>query len=120
MEALVLASLGKREESVHLIEGVLRSLLEVGSLAEALLAALDLALLRDGGRLDSIVTLLASLHPPAEPLRSVLATCLSVLQKLDPSLDSELSRESLIKITRRSLRRILRASGLPLKPVPFA
>jgi tetratricopeptide (TPR) repeat protein len=117
-EARVLACLGEREEARHVLASVGPKLAKEGSLAEAVLVSLDLALtLAEEGRFGEIGKLAAGL-PPAFPGASKaeegLHTLAALAERRDPGLREAAARE------RAGLLRMLRLGGVPVRSLPFA
>lgn len=120
-EARVLALLGQREESRNVIESVLRMLAAEGSFGEAVLAALDLALVSEGGQLASIVSLVGSLEPPPGSCAAALNLGIQALETLEHCSEAgEAALEKAVKLTSDTLRRTFRTCGVALRPLPFA
>ena len=120
-EGRVLARLGNREEALHMLESVRRQLLAEPSPAEAALVSVDLALvLAESGRADEIEALAEALWSsfPAVPAMLLAAQHLSAVAILARGGETRL-REATAK-TAITLRRIFRACGLCIKPLPFA
>lgn len=117
-EARVLARLGEREEARHMLASVGPKLAEEGSLAEAVLVSLDLALtLAEEGRSEEIGKLATGL-PPAFPGASKAAESLHALAALAERRDPGL-REAAAR-ARSGLLRMFRLGGLWVRPLPFA
>jgi hypothetical protein len=113
--------LGDREEALHVLESVRRQLLAEPSPAEAALVSLDLALvLAESGRADEIDALAEALWDsfPQIPAIPVAATHLGAVALLAREGEPRL-REAACK-TAITLRRMFRACGLRIKPLPFA
>jgi tetratricopeptide (TPR) repeat protein len=119
-EGRILGRLGLREESRQILESVVQALAAEGSFAEAVLLALDLVLLAEGGELDAIAMLIRSIEPAA-PFSTAVALGLNALQALEScSAQGERELEDWVKGTRNALRRAFRACSVPMKPLPFA
>jgi hypothetical protein len=120
-EGRALARLGAREEAAHVLESVRRQLLAEPSPAEAALVSLDLApVLAESGRADEIEALAEALLSsfPTLPAMLLAAQHLSALAILARDGEPRL-REASFK-TAITLRRMFRACGLRIKPLPFA
>jgi hypothetical protein len=120
-EGKALARLGDREEALHVLESVRRQLLAEPSPAEAALVSLDLALLlAEGGRADEIDALAEALWDSFAqvPVMPVAAQHLGAIAILAREGEPRL-REAAFK-TAITLRRMFRACGLRIKPLPFA
>jgi tetratricopeptide (TPR) repeat protein len=120
-EGRVLARLGEREEAAHVLESVRRQLMEEPNPAEAALVSLDLALvLAESGRAEEIEPLAEALWSsfPKLPVMLVAAQHLSAVAILAREGEPRL-REAAFK-TATTLRRMFRACGLRIKPLPFA
>jgi tetratricopeptide (TPR) repeat protein len=121
LQARVLARLGQKGEAKHLLQSVLRALGAENSLAEAVLAGLDLALLSDSAKMGTLVEYLGSIN--FEPLDGpVLDLVLDALYALEvySAKPERIALERKVIAIRDSLRRTFRVRGLPMKPLPFA
>jgi tetratricopeptide (TPR) repeat protein len=120
-EGRVLACLGDRDEALHVLESVRRQLLAEPSPAEAALVSLDLALvLAESCRAEEIEALAEELRSsfPEIPTMLRAAQHLSAVGILAREGEPRL-REATFK-TAITLRRMFRACGLRIKPLPFA
>jgi tetratricopeptide (TPR) repeat protein len=120
-EGRVLARLGEREEAMNVLESVRRQLLAKPSPAEAALVSLDLALvLAERGKAEEIEPLAEALWSsfPEMSVMLVAAQHLSAVAILAREGEPRL-REAIFK-TAFNLRRMFRACGLRIKPLPFA
>ena len=120
-EGKVLARLGDRDEALHVLESVRRQLLAEPSPAEAALVSLDLALAlaesHRAGEIEALAEALQCSFPeiPAMRLAEENLKAVAILaQRNEPRL-----REATFK-TAITLRRVFRACGLRIKPLPFA
>lgn len=117
-EARVLSRAGRREEAIHLLEAVRPKLAEEGSLPEAALVSLDLALaLAEAGRAGEIERLRAVPAPgfPASPrVEAALRKIVLLAERREPRLRETVAR------SRVNLRRTFRLLGLRPRPLPFA
>jgi tetratricopeptide (TPR) repeat protein len=120
-EGRVLVRLGDREEGLHVLESVRRKLIAEPSPAEAALVSLDLALaLAESGRADEIEALAQALQSafpdvPAMPLTAENLRAIAILARRGDRRLREAGQATAV-----TLRRMLRACGLPIKPLPFA
>ena len=120
-EGRALARLGEREEAMHVLESVRRQLLAEPSPAEAALVSLDLALvLAESGRAEEIEALAETLWSsfPQLPAMLFAAQYLSAVAIL--ARDGEPRLQEAARKTAITLRRMFRARGLRIKPLPFA
>jgi len=120
-EGRVLARLGDRGEALHVLESVRRQLLAEPSPAEAALVSLDLALvLAESCRAEEIEALAEELRSsfPEIPAMLRAAHHLSAVGILAREGEPRL-REATFKAA-ITLRRMFRACGLRIKPLPFA
>jgi tetratricopeptide (TPR) repeat protein len=120
-EGKVLARLGDLDEALHVLESVRRQLLAEPSPAEAALVSLDLALaLAESDRAGEIEALADGLRCSFPEIRAMrlaeenLRAIAILARRGEPRL-----REATFK-TAITLRRVFRASGLRIKPLPFA
>lgn len=120
-EGKALARLGDREEALHVLESARRQLLAEPSPAEAALVSLDLALvLAESGRTDEIDALAEALWDsfpqiPAMPVAAQHLGAIAILARQgEPCLREAAARTAI------TLRRMFRAGGLRLRPLPFA
>jgi tetratricopeptide (TPR) repeat protein len=121
LEGRVLARLGDREEALHVLESVRRQLFDEPSPAEAALVTLDLALaLAESGRAEEIEVLAAALQVsfPAVPVMPLTAENLRAIAILARRGERRLREAG--QATAVTLRRMFRACGLRIKPLPFA
>jgi hypothetical protein len=121
LEGKVLARLGDLDEALHVLESVRRQLLAEPSPAEAALVSLDLALaLAESDRAGEIEALADGLWCSFPEIRAMrlaeenLRAIAILARRGEPRL-----REATFK-TAITLRRVFRASGLRIKPLPFA
>lgn len=118
LEASHAGQLAHPEEAGHVLASVGPKLAEEGSLAEAVLVSLDLALtLAEEGRSGEIGKLAAGL-PPAFPGASKAVESLHALAALAERRDPGL-REAAAR-ARSGLLRMFRLGGLWVRPLPFA
>jgi len=120
-EGRVLARLGEREEALHVLESVRRQLIAEPSPAEAALVSLDLALaLAESGQVDEIEALAEALQSsfPTVPVMPLTAENLRAIAILARRGERRLREAG--QATAVTLRRMVRACGLRLKPLPFA
>ena len=121
LEGRVLSGLGEREEALHVLESVRRQLLAEPSPAEAALASLDLVLvLAESGRADEIDGLAEALWDTfpeisAMPDAAAHLGAIAVLAREGEPRLREAARKTAI-----ALRRMFRARGLRIRPLPFA
>ncbi len=119
-EGRALGRLGDLEEALHVLESVRQKLLAEPSPAEAALVSLDLALaLAESGRVNEIEALASALEAylPGAPALALAAGKVRLLARLAARGDSRL-REA-VDATAITLRRMFRACGLRIKPLPF-
>jgi tetratricopeptide (TPR) repeat protein len=120
-EGRVLARLGEREEAAHVLESVRRQLLAEPSPAEAALVSLDLALvLAEGGRADEIEVLGEALRESFPQIPAMLAAAENLAAVAILARRGEPRLREAIRKTAVTLRRMFRACGLRIKPLPFA
>jgi tetratricopeptide (TPR) repeat protein len=117
-EALALARLQEWDEAIHMLESVQLKLVDDGSLAEAALLSLDLALvLAEAGRSDEILSLAASL--PADFIGSPqAASALRDIAGLGKGRKPNLRASA--TLSRVTLLRTFRLCDLSIRPLPFA
>jgi tetratricopeptide (TPR) repeat protein len=121
LQARVLARLGQKGEARDLLQSVLRALGAENSLAEAILAGLDLALLSESAEMGTLVDYLGSIHfePQDGPVLDLVLDALYALEVYSAKPE-RIALERKVIAVRDSLRRTFRARGLPMKPLPFA
>ncbi len=120
-EGRALARLGDLDEVLHVLESVRQKLLAEPSPAEAALVSLDLTLaLAESGRAKEIEALAGTLETylPRVPALALAAGKIRLLARLAARGEPRLREAA--DATAVTLRRMFRACGLRLRPLPFA